>query len=197
MAWVWGFPRKSCPCLMVLSTEAGPLALSPALPAPLPPLRKPGGWTSWTLMTPALGEQQGLSYRREQKKGDTEAHLETGHWPQQKLTPGDQGVPPGLFQPQAGQAASVQGVDIGSRKSQGHMHRTAQWPLPAWPPACTFLYFIDAVWYCAQHLVIRWWDFTLELVVISFISKGTSQRSQDFCCESPSQPDTYQHNTIV
>ena len=38
-----------------------------------------------------------------------------------------------------------------------------------------------AVWQCAQHLEwSHWWDFTLDLVAISFISKGISQRSQVF-----------------
>lgn len=93
-------------------------------------------------------------------------------------------APPGLFQPQAGQAAAVQEVGAEWTWEAGEPGPHAQdstGPPPAWPPR--FPFFPHFVVQCdtAQHL--EWshrWDFTLELVVISFISKGTSQRSQDF-----------------
>ena len=94
-------------------------------------------------------------------------------------------APPGLFQPQAGQAAVVQEVGAEWTWEAGEPGPHAQDSTVASTNLATTLHVLPllhrAVWHCAQHLEwSRWWDFKLELVVISFIYKGTSQRSQDF-----------------
>ena len=131
-------------------------------------------------MTLALREQQGLSYRREQK-----------------------GALRHIWRPGTDRSRSLHRViRVGTTRTIPATGRTgscgAEWTWEAGEPGphsqdstvastnlATMLHVLPllhrAVWHCAQHLEwSRWWDFKLELVVISFIYKGTSQRSQDF-----------------
>lgn len=146
--WVWGFPSQEARAAPVswLTSAQGAWTPCTGLSTSTSASAQEAWWLDQLDFDDSCsGGTAGVELQTG-AEGSTEAHLETGHWPQQKLTPGDQGGHPQDYSShrQDRQPRCREWELSGHRKqeSQGHMHRTAQWPLPAWPPRFTFLHFI-------------------------------------------------------
>ena len=147
--WVWGFPSQEARTALVswLMSAQGAWTPCTELSTSISASAQEAWWLDQLDFDDSCSAGTAGAELQTGAEGSAEAHLETGHWPQQKLTPGDQG---GHHQDYSSHRQDRQLwcrkwelSGHGKQESQVHTHRTAQWPPPTWPPRfMLFAYFV-------------------------------------------------------